>query len=142
MGPVRLDRWGPPMDQVVYIVLGRTGDNFSVIYVDHCSKSDDAEFFTKNPNFKCWVDNAGSEENLYVAIYPMFDSPPQSRQNTVDKIISKYKPVCNTESASKTSDTASILCACCGAVMRLERKLEKSDLYKCSSCGITDTRLR
>ena len=146
MGPIQLSEWGPPMEEVVYILLGRDKEKFSLVYVDQCTKSDDAGFFTKNNRFKCWVNQARSESNLYVAIYPMFDSSPQSRQFVVDKIVSKYKPVCNVEfvleQLPEDKTTSSIKCACCGSNMELERELEKSNLYKCNSCGISDTRLK
>jgi len=99
MGPIRLDEWGPPMEEVVYILLARSKDRFSLIYVDQCTKSDDAGFFTKNPRFKCWLGQAGSEGNLYVAVHPMFGSSVQDRRFAVGKIVSKYSPHCNMEPA-------------------------------------------
>ena len=39
----------------------------------------------------------------------------------------------------KNSDK--VTCACCGNEMKLEKKLQKSNLYRCSRCGISDTRL-
>ena len=38
-------------------------------------------------------------------------------------------------------DSDKITCACCGNEMKLEKELEKSNLYRCGSCGISDTRL-
>jgi len=99
MGPIRLDEWGPPMEEVVYILLARSRDRFSLIYADQCTKSDDAGFFTKNPRFKCWMSQAGSEDNLYVAVHPMFGSSARDRMFAVGKIVSKYSPHCNTEPA-------------------------------------------
>ena len=227
MGPIRLDEWGPPMEEVVYILLARNKDKFSLVYVDECTKSDDVGFFTKNPRFKCWINHAGSENNLYVAIHPMFGSSVHDRRFTVGKIVSKYSPPCNMEPAPESvqestkaspeskpepklsqnetlqkpldfydsdkgpihyvkryineesykswfhrnypnhtifegigiskeeyqkivdelnvktnDDTTTIKCACCGSDMHLERELEKSNLYKCTSCGISDTRLK
>ena len=146
MGPIPLDQWGPPMEDVVYILLGRDKERFSLIYAGQCEKSDDVGFFTKNPLFKCWVRNARSETNLYVAIYPMFGSSVQSRRSVVDKIVFKYKPQCNLEeestSINKDSVDPTIKCACCGSDMKLERSMEKSNLFKCDSCGISDTRLK
>jgi len=39
------------------------------------------------------------------------------------------------------NDSDKIPCACCGHEMNLEKKLQKSSLYRCGSCGISDTRL-
>lgn len=33
-------------------------------------------------------------------------------------------------------------CACCGAEMLPDRKLEKTITYKCKQCGLSDTRLK
>lgn len=138
MGPIPLEQWGPPMENVVYILLGRDNEKFSPVYVDQCTKSDDEGFFTKNPRFKCWLEHARSEKNLHVAI--RLESSPESRRYIVDKIISKYRPACNMPDTS--DDAPSVKCACCGANMDPVRSLEKSDLYRCSQCGISDTRLK
>jgi hypothetical protein len=33
-------------------------------------------------------------------------------------------------------------CACCGAEMLPDRRLEKTITYKCKQCGLSDTRLK
>ena len=38
-------------------------------------------------------------------------------------------------------DYEKISCACCGNEMNLEKKLQKSNLYRCNNCGISHTRL-
>ena len=230
MGPIRLDEWGPPMEEVVYALLARSKDRFSLIFVDQCTKSEDVGFFTKNPRFKCWMDQAGGEGNLYVAIHPMFGSSVPDRRFAVGKIVSKYSPHCNMVPAPEQTGEESwvapsenkvparpspeqddstkplgfvdpekepkhyvrryleeesyrdwfhknypgrtiyqglgisedeyhrivnelgapdcpqppgdsVRCACCGSDMRLERKLQQSSLYRCDSCGISETRL-
>lgn len=95
MGPVPIAQWGPPMEDVVYILLARRKDTFTVVYADQCTKSTDPGFFTKNPQFKCWMSHAGSEKNLYLAIHPMFKSEPSRRNDIVRKIIARYTPPCN-----------------------------------------------
>ena len=95
LGPVKLSEWGPPMEEVVYIIMARSEDNFKILYVDQSEKTKDADFFTKNDKFKCWITHAGSENNLYLSIYPMPDSDKISRQKIVDKTIGKYNPICN-----------------------------------------------
>lgn len=133
LGPVPVAEWGPPMEQVVYVLLAVDGERFSVVYADQCAKSDDPAFFTKNSQFKCWMEQAGSEKNLHVAVLPMFGSADGERARVVRQILQKYRPPCNPESAS---------CACCGTPMSVEREMGKSRLYRCPSCGVTDTRLK
>jgi hypothetical protein len=33
-------------------------------------------------------------------------------------------------------------CACCGEEMILDRESEKTFIYKCTGCGLTDSRLK
>ena len=95
LGPIKLSEWGPPMDEVVYIIMGRFKDTFKILYVEQSEKTKETDFFTKNDKFKCWITHAGSEDNLYLCIYPMSDSDQNNRQKIVNKTIGKYNPICN-----------------------------------------------
>ena len=95
LGPIKLSEWGPPMDRVVYIIFSKNKDVFNIIYVAESEKTESNDFFTKNDQFKCWLSYTGKEENLYLSIYPMWESNQPQRSQLVKKIISKYKPVCN-----------------------------------------------
>jgi len=95
LGPIKLSEWGPPMDRVVYIIFSKNKDVFNMIYVAESEKTESKDFFTKNVQFKCWLSYTGKEENLYLSIYPMWESSQPQRNQLVKKIISKYKPVCN-----------------------------------------------
>ena len=95
LGPIKLSEWGPPMDRVVYIIFSKNKDVFNIIYVAESEKTESKDFFTKNDQFKCWLSYTGKEENLYLSIYPMWESSQPQRSQLVKKIISKYKPVCN-----------------------------------------------
>jgi len=98
LGPINLSEWGPPMEEVVYVLFSRIKDAFSILYVGESDKTNELNFFTKNEKFKCWVSHAGSYENLYLSIYPMWNSQKDEREQIVKKTITKYKPVCNMES--------------------------------------------
>ena len=95
LGPIRLSEWGPPMEEVVYILFAKNKDVFNIIYVGESGKTETSDFFTKNEQFKCWLSNAGDENNLYLSIYPMWESNQSARKQLVHKIVDKYKPVCN-----------------------------------------------
>ena len=86
------------MEKVVYIIFEREKDRFNMLYVDHCEKTEEKDFFTKNDKFKCWISHAGSENNLYLSILPMFESEKEDLERIVYQTISKYNPVCNSES--------------------------------------------
>ncbi|MFN3655520.1 MAG: hypothetical protein ACK4TO_09420 [Candidatus Nitrosotenuis sp.] len=100
LGPIKLSEWGPPMAEVIYLVLRRTKETFEIIYAGESEKTEEANFFTKNDKFKCWIQNAGSEENLYLSIYPMWDSSQEDRKRILDKIIKWYQPQCNIEASN------------------------------------------
>ena len=68
-----------------------------MLYASQVEKTEKTDFFTQDEKFKCWLQHAGSEELLYLAIYPMPDSKESDRERVVQKIISKYKPPCNIE---------------------------------------------
>ena len=161
LGPIRLDEWGPPMEKVVYIILSRVKDSFNIVYVDDCEKTEEKNYFVSNSNFKCWIDTAGSENSLYLAILPMFESNQIARKGIVTKILQRYKPVCNenkvfekpsdyvvrpkenlpTQDPKESNTREKISCPCCGSEMKVDQVLEKSTIIKCTGCGLSDSRL-
>jgi len=95
LGPILLSEWGPPMEEVVYILFAKNKEVFNIIYVGESEKTEELDFFTKNEQFKCCLSNAGGESNLYLSIYPMWESSQSARKQLVRKIADKYKPICN-----------------------------------------------
>ena len=155
LGPVPMSQWGPPMEKILYIVLSRDKDRFNILYVDDCEKTDEKSFFVQHDKFKCWMQHVSSEESLYLAVLPMFNSNRSHRLGVVDRILSHYKPPCNdattTASASSKSPEYKIRkdtipkprgykCPCCGSEMSPEKTLRASTLYRCTGCGMSDTR--
>lgn len=95
LGPIRLSEWGPPMAEVVFLLLRRAKDTFEILYAGNADGADAPDFFTKHDSFKCWIQHAGSESDLYLSIYPMWDSQPEERERITQKIIARYGPICN-----------------------------------------------
>jgi len=153
LGPISLDEWGPPMEKLVYLILSRDKDKFNILYVDDCGKTDEQSFFVQHPNFKCWVNHSGSEKSLFLAILPLFDSSDSSRKNIVHKIMTHYKPPCNLDDLPPTKPDYLVrksdekkpeqkyVCPCCGSDMNPEQILEKSTVFRCMNCGLSDTKL-
>ncbi len=154
LGPILLDEWGPPMEKLVFLILSRVKDNFNIVYVGDCEKTDDKSFFVQHSEFKCWIKQSGSEKSLYLAILPLFESNDNYRKNVLNKIITHYKPPCNSNDITKAApdyvvrkteqpslEPKKFSCACCGSEMKSEKILEKSTLYRCTGCGISDTKL-
>ena len=95
LGPIPLSKWGPPMGDLVYLVLSRSKDRFNILYVDDCAHTDDKAFFVQHKQFKCWAEKAGSDSALYLAVFPMKDSKSEQRRLIMRRILSVYRPLCN-----------------------------------------------
>jgi len=154
LGPVPLDEWGPPMEKLVYLILSRDKDNFNIIYVGDCEKIDNKSFFAQHSHFKCWVKQSRSEKSLYLAILPMFESSKDRRQNVFNRIMTHYKPPCNSadvpepkpdyvvrKTEEPSLESKKFSCPCCGSEMKSEQILEKSTIFRCIGCGLSDTKL-
>lgn len=152
LGPISISEWGPPMEKVVYLILGREKDSFQILYAGDCQKTDQKAFFVDHDSFKCWVHHAGSEKSLYLAILPLFEDADIQRTQILNKVISHYKPACNEikepapppyrVGSEKPPETdPKINCPCCGSEMKVDRVLEKTTIIRCPECGISDTRL-
>ena len=101
LGPVPLADWGPPMSKIVYLILRSKKDTFSILYADECAHTDDKAYFVQHERFKCWVENAGSENFLHLAILPLFDASDERRASILQKIVDHYMPPCNTRKDTK-----------------------------------------
>jgi len=153
LGPIALNEWGPPMEKLVYLILSRDKDKFNILYVGDCEKTDEKSFFVQHPNFKCWVKHSGSEQSLFLAILPLFESSDIHRKNVLNKIMTHYKPPCNLDELPQTkpdyvvrksddvTSKSKFMCPCCGSEMKSEQILEKSTVFRCVSCGLSDTKL-
>ncbi len=84
----------------------------------------------------------------------MFESSNENRQNVFNNIMTRYKPPCNSDDIPKVKpnyvvrkkeepslESQKFSCPCCGSEMKSEKILEKSTLYRCTGCGISDTKL-
>ena len=142
------------MEKLVYLVLSFDKDKFNILYVGKCEKTNDESFFTRHPSHSCWTQNMGYEKSLFLAILPLFESSDDERQNVVNKIMALYKPVCNSadvaeakpdyvvrKSEKTNSRPEKISCLCCGSEMIPEKVLEKSTLFRCTGCGLSDTKI-
>ena len=101
LGPISLGEWGPPMEKVVYLIFGRDKDTFRINYAGDCEKTVEKSIFVDNPDFKCWISQAGSEKSLYLAILPLFEAGDDQREHILKKIIGHYKPACNDTGTSE-----------------------------------------
>jgi hypothetical protein len=152
LGPIKLHEWGPPMEKVAYLIMSRQKDSFNIIYASDCESTSDETFFTSNPSFQCWIEKSGSEQSLYLAILPLFESGNDERKKIVDNILARYNPVCNMKinydakpdykirSKSDPHNISHTPCPCCGSEMQVDKVLENTTVIRCIECGLSDTR--
>ena len=142
------------MEKLVYLIMSRDKDKFNLIYVGDCEKTEDKSFFVQHSQFKCWVEQSGSEKSLHLAILPLFDSPDDYRKGVIQRIMERYKPPCNSmeipekkpdyvvrKTEEPNTEPEKFSCPCCGSEMKPEQLLEKSTVYRCTGCGMSDTKL-
>jgi len=154
LGPIPLEEWGPPMEKLVYLILSRDKDKFNIVYVGDCEKTEDKSFFVQHSQYECWIKHSGSEKSLHLAILPLFESDSERRKIVFQKILAHYKPLCNSadipeskpdyvvrKSEDTNPESEKITCLCCGAEMKPEKLLEKSTLFRCTGCGLSDTKM-
>lgn len=153
LGPIPLDEWRPPMEKLVFLILSRDKDRFNIIYVGDCEKTQEKSFFIQHSKFQCWAQHSASEKSLYLAILPMFESSTEQRKIVLNKIITRYKPSCNSDDISEVKpdyvvrtydnhiESKKFSCPCCGSEMKPDQILEKSTVYRCHGCGLSDTKL-
>ncbi len=154
LGPIPIEEWGPPMEKLVYLILSRDKDKFNIVYVGDCEKTEDKSFFAQHSRHKCWIEHSGSEKSLHLAILPLFESNSERRKIIFQKIVAHYKPLCNSadvpeskpdylvrKSKETNPESEKITCLCCGAEMKSEKLLEKSTLFRCTGCGLSDTKM-
>jgi len=141
------------MEKVVYLIMSREKDSFKIIYAGECDHTSDSNFFTSNSSFKCWTESH-SENSLYLAILPMFESGNDARKKVLDKVLAHYRPKCNLEIKPEPKpeykirprqdyqkSSSQVSCPCCGSEMKVEKVLENTTIIRCIQCGMSDTRL-
>jgi len=93
-GPYPLTDWGGPEEAAVYSILYKQANNWNVVYVGETSNLDQKSI-SSHPKRECWINRAGSESNLFIAIYLMPDSTQRERLVVAGKIKFENEPPCN-----------------------------------------------
>ncbi len=99
-GPFPMEDWNPPRKAAVYAIMTRqdpTGRQASYlpIYIWQSENLDERGFLRSHHKFGCWIREAGSTGNLFIAVQPMPQSTEADRQRIENQLVFKSKPVCN-----------------------------------------------
>lgn len=101
-GPYLLDDWSPPRRAGIYAIMHKPNpsDKPLVYRVDYFGESSDLSnrgLPWNHHKSQCFIKQAGSKDNVYIAVYFMPGSSESERQKIEDELIEKYEPACNKE---------------------------------------------
>lgn len=92
--------WEAPNRAGIYAIFMRPQpqndpNTYRVTYIGETGDFSDRGFPRSHHKFSCWKSAAGSEANIYVAIYLMPGSTEKDRMDLEQQLITAYKPSCN-----------------------------------------------
>lgn len=94
-GPYPTTRWEPPYRAAIYAIMVKTDDRYRIIYFGESGNLSDRGFWRSHHRYQCFIDNAGSESNIYIGIYRMPNSTKEERKAVEQRLVDRYDPVCN-----------------------------------------------
>lgn len=95
-GPIRLLDWLPPLAACVYAIMtpAEKAGRFRLVYVGESGHASDAAFFARHEKHTCWLEQAGSEDKIYVGLHPMPDSSRDQRRVVMAQAIGALRLAC------------------------------------------------
>jgi len=97
--PESLTEWKTEDREGIYAVLTKDPQTksqpYKAIDFGESGNLSDSNFLKSHQRFDCWIQEAGSGADLYIAAFHMPDSAPELRQGIVSFLVKYYHPVCN-----------------------------------------------
>jgi hypothetical protein len=99
-GPFPLEKWEPPYRAAVYAILIKPDaknkpEEYKPIYFGESGNLSERGFYEYHHKYKCWLREAGSLQNLYIAYHLLPNSTPDQRRTIEMLLITRYHPICN-----------------------------------------------
>jgi hypothetical protein len=99
-GPYSVSAWEPPYRAAVYAIMMKPDpiskpSTFRMLYFGESSNLSERGFFRSHHKYNCWIQHAGSEDNLYIGTHLMPDSSQEERTRVEQGLISRFDPACN-----------------------------------------------
>lgn len=95
-GPYLLQNWDAPRKAGVYCILHRNSStNYNVDYVGESEDLAERGFPWNHHRADCWIRQAGSKSNVYIAVHYMPGSTQPQRTAIESELIRQYNPPCN-----------------------------------------------
>ena len=95
--PRRIANWEPPKAAGLYVIL-KPDLSISPMPLRPIYFGQTSNFAERNllsQEIYNWVQEVGSDEGIFIAIYIMVGSIEEERKIMEDELIAKYRPVCN-----------------------------------------------
>lgn len=99
--PIRITDWEPPFTAAVYAITVPTekAGRFRLVYIGESGDDSAMGFFTDHPKYPCWLEQAGSEESIFVGLHLMPDSTQEERRKVEAEAIGSLDLVCQSDEA-------------------------------------------
>jgi len=99
-GPYKITDWDPPFRAGIYSIMYKKNpktkpNTYSILYFGESGNLDDRGFFQSHHKYNCWIEYAGTEENLFIGIHLMPNSTEEKRRRIESDLINEYRPACN-----------------------------------------------
>jgi hypothetical protein len=97
-GPYAITAWNPPRRAAVYAIMykrDRSEDRYFIIYFGESENLSYRGFYRSHHKYNCWIQYAGSDDNLYIGINTMPNSTDAERRRVEQDLIRQYDPYCN-----------------------------------------------
>lgn len=101
-GPFRLEVWDPPQQPGVYVVMHRADPkerpgSYTADYIGESEDLSKRGFPWAHSHAECYLSQAPSKKNVYIAIRVMPGSSEEGRREIEKTLIRQYTPPCNFE---------------------------------------------
>lgn len=97
--PVQVRLWEPPYRAGVYAILKPdpkcVPEPFKPLFFGQSGNMSERGFWLCHFALKCWLREAGGEDDLFISIHSMPDSTEASRMAVVQELVAAYDPPCN-----------------------------------------------
>ena len=100
--PIKIIEWEPPESKGLYVILkpslsGPVNLPFQPIYFGQTENFSERGFIESHGKYECWEREAGSKEDIFIAIFLMPDSTEEERMEIESHLIARYRTneICN-----------------------------------------------
>jgi hypothetical protein len=97
--PELINDWATEERAGIYVILvpdpKAKSQSHKAVFFGESDNLSDSSSIKSHQSFDCWVREAASVDNLYIATFGMPDSPSELRQGIVAFLVKYYHPACN-----------------------------------------------